>query len=282
MVAGRFSDPRLRYEPSQRNLGRAANYRRGLYELARGEWVLNLDGDDFLVDRSYVRAAIAAVNESVVLAFADRFVCFEEADPLSYPSCGAISAQPEYMDGTEYVLSLPRNRLRMNHLTALYRRAEALAIDFYRADIVSCDYESIFRICLDLTLAYIPARVAVWRRHPGNASRAHDVEQSIGNYQLFQGIRDFAVKRLGDKYIRRFDKWLLQNVANRFYGNALSYCRKGDLAGLRKISRFLEAHYPVARRKAIANPKKLMRCLLAFALGIATRILSNIQKVTPV
>jgi glycosyltransferase involved in cell wall biosynthesis len=274
-AVGRFSDPRLRYEPAPRNLGRAANYRRGLYDLARGEWVLNLDGDDFLVDPTFISTAVAAADETVALVFADRWVCDENADLRSFATGAAVSARPEYLDGTTYVLSLPRNKLRMHHLSIVYRRAEAIAIDFYRADIVSCDYESIFRLILGRTIVHIPTSVAAWRRHPGNASRVHDAEQSIANYGLFQGVRDFALERLGVEFVQRFDNWLERNVANRFYGNMLSYCRAGDFSGLRQISRFLQRNYPAARRRALTNPKVVARGLIAAVLGMATRIVAQ-------
>jgi glycosyltransferase involved in cell wall biosynthesis len=274
IVSG-FDDSRLRYEPSRTNLGRTLNYRRGLYDLARGEWVLNLDGDDFLVDTTFIRAAIAAVKDPVALVFGDRYVGDEHMDPQAFPSGTALSVHPQYLDGTTYVLSLPGNRLRIHHLCVLYRRKVALPLDFYRADIVSCDYESIFRLVLGRQIAHIPACVAVWRRHQNNASRAHDAAQSIRNYQLFQNVRDFAVEKLGDSYTRSFDSWLERNVANRYYGNMLSYYRNGDFAGLGQIHRFVKSMYPGARRRALTNPKNLARCVLAFIAGISSRAFSR-------
>ena len=270
-IVASFHDARLRYEPSQRNLGRAANYRRGLYELARGEWVLNLDGDDFLVDPSFIRAALAAVNDSVTLVAADRHVADSDAAPPGGSPCSALSVSPEYLDGTQYVLSLPRPRFHIHHLAALYRRRDALPIDFYRADIVSCDYESIYRLLLGRRLVHLPCRVAVWRRHAGNASRAHGAEQTIQNYQLFQGVRDFAVQRLGASAAPLFDAWLQRNVSYRFYGNLLSYSRNLDFAGLREVSQFLKSRHPAARRRALANPRNLVRCMIAVATGVVHR-----------
>src|SRR6202008_1761874 len=46
---------RLPHPRNDRNLGRVANYRHGLYGLARGDWVINLDGDDYFVDAGFVR-----------------------------------------------------------------------------------------------------------------------------------------------------------------------------------------------------------------------------------
>ena len=50
-------DRRFRYVCNDRNLGRVANYRRGLSDHARGDWVLMLDGDDYLADPGFIGRA---------------------------------------------------------------------------------------------------------------------------------------------------------------------------------------------------------------------------------
>jgi glycosyltransferase involved in cell wall biosynthesis len=266
-----LDDARLRFAPSPRNLGRVANYRRGLYALARGEWVLNLDGDDFLVDKSFVSAAVAAasLDDSVALVCADRYECSEPVDLSAFPSGEAARAEPRIVDGTGYVLSLPRPAWRMHHLTTLYRAEVARAIDFYRADIVSSDYESLFRLALGNRLAHLEAKVAVWRRHGGNASCQQDSEKSIRNFALFQSVRDFAIERLGPGSESDFDPWLVRTVSNRYYVTLMSYLRDGDLGGFRPIDRYVKATYPEARAQALSRPKTYVKGVLASCRGIA-------------
>ena len=67
-------DRRFRYVRNDRNLGRVANYRRGLNELARGQWVLMLDGDDFLADHEFIRRACEAIERH-----AERPIVFAQA-----------------------------------------------------------------------------------------------------------------------------------------------------------------------------------------------------------
>jgi glycosyltransferase involved in cell wall biosynthesis len=55
-------DRRFRYVCNDRNLGRVANYRRGLTHHARGEWVLMLDGDDYLADPGFIGRACEAID----------------------------------------------------------------------------------------------------------------------------------------------------------------------------------------------------------------------------
>ncbi|MBK8785156.1 MAG: glycosyltransferase family 2 protein [Chitinophagaceae bacterium] len=52
-------DPRVYYFKNEKNIGRVANYHKALYQLAKGEWYLNLDGDDYLTDPSFISKAIS-------------------------------------------------------------------------------------------------------------------------------------------------------------------------------------------------------------------------------
>src|SRR5690606_6270355 len=49
-----LEDPRFRYHRHVENLGRVAAYRDTLEREALGDYVLNLDGDDWLVDPTYL------------------------------------------------------------------------------------------------------------------------------------------------------------------------------------------------------------------------------------
>ena len=51
-------DFRIRYFRNTENLGTLKNYKKSLYELASGDWVINLDGDDFFIDPNFISKAV--------------------------------------------------------------------------------------------------------------------------------------------------------------------------------------------------------------------------------
>ncbi len=263
-----WSDPRLRYYRNDPNLGRVGNYRRTLYEYARGRWVLNLDGDDCLIDRSFISAAVAAAEgeKDTVMVCADRF---ERDDPFDLPAFSedARETPPEYFDGTAYVLSLPKPAWRVHHLATLYDREAAMAIGFYRKNIVSSDYESLWRLALGRPIAHIPARVAIWRRHGRNASRSGRVENAIANYALFDSVRDYARDALGPGAADAFEGWHSRNVANRFYTSILSHLEDRDFRNLASLRAFVKSSYPRSYRMVLRSPKTWLQGTRAF-LGL--------------
>jgi hypothetical protein len=165
----------------------------------------------------------------------------------------------------------------MHHLCALYRGDAARAIGFYRADIVSSDYESLYRLAIGHSIVHIPAKVAVWRRHGGNASRRRDAEESVQNYELFRSVRDFAAGELGPGGAA-FDRWLTRNVANRYYVSLMSYLGSGAFREFGTIDRYVRGAFPAARRRALLSPKTyikgaaaLARCLARSLAGVGRR-----------
>ena len=72
---------RVKYYKNYSNLGSIKNYQKTLYEYATGEWIVNLDGDDFLTNRSFISKAIQVVisDDSVGFVFSN-YAIYDEND----------------------------------------------------------------------------------------------------------------------------------------------------------------------------------------------------------
>lgn len=271
-----LQDKRLKYFRNTHNIGRVANYRKALYDYAKGDWVLNLDGDDFLVDQSFIRAAVQAAqaeNDTLVVC-ADRYV-MDSLSSYRESVEKAATAKVEYMDGTEYILSLPRPKWRIHHLATLYNRQAAMDLDFYRSDIISSDYESIYRLILGHRLAHIHAKVAVWRQHKHNASRTVDMDEKIRNFSLFTDIKTFAESRYPELQL---DNWLCRNIARRYYSSFLYQLGDGDFKNLSILSSFIKSRYPRSYRLVHRSPKTYIKSIFFLCKFICKRICKRHKK----
>lgn len=186
-----FRDPRLRYERSQTNLGRVGNYRRGLYELARGDWVINLDGDDYLSDPGFVSEAVrrAWVDPRIVIVAARCTTLSRHGTELS-PSPGDRD-----MEGIDVIRSLPQSEFLFMHLATMYRRSAALSLDFYRSPVISSDWESLYRLALHGRVAFMDRNVGVWRIHGHNETRASDWRMLSDNLTVWPSVLRCAAQQ---------------------------------------------------------------------------------------
>ncbi len=58
-----LKDKRVKVYKNEKNLGRTKTYKRLLYELAGGEWVIMLDGDDYFVKSRFFEKAIEVIEK---------------------------------------------------------------------------------------------------------------------------------------------------------------------------------------------------------------------------
>ncbi|NNU43653.1 glycosyltransferase family 2 protein [Ramlibacter montanisoli] len=189
-VVAAVADPRLRYVRHSANLGRTGNYRALLYEHATGDFVVNLDGDDYFTDPEFIARAVRCVeaDPEVVMVVAQVTSRSETAD--------FVSQLPphEELAGLDILRRLPARPYLLMHMGVLYARRAALAIDFYRSPAISSDWESLYRLCLRGKVRYLPRPVGVWRVHGGNETGTGNVAKLLANLDIWEPVYRDAVK----------------------------------------------------------------------------------------
>jgi glycosyltransferase involved in cell wall biosynthesis len=184
-------DPRFRYSRNERNIGRVRNYQRLLRDLVRGDWVLMNDGDDYLTNPKYISEAVALIQKDpeIVLVISKVFK-FGRADELM----NASWPYPSIVDGKAFFLKHPplASSLSPCHQSALYKRDAALKLDFYRYDIISADFESLYRLMTGGRIGFINEVAGVWCQHLENITRNPGRQSLVENLQLFESLYQHA------------------------------------------------------------------------------------------
>lgn len=193
-----LADPRFSYYKNEKNIGRVANYRRLLYELARGEWVMMLDGDDYYIDNSYISKAISIIEKdpSIVLVGGGHEVYNENTNATAV---NKLVNEDVVFDGANVFinkLSLPQ------HSTDLYLRSLACKIDFYRHSSAGSDAESLFRLCLHGRVAYLSSIVSVWRIHKSNATYSRNLNDQLKDLDFIKNVYEYAKAFVDIKILR--------------------------------------------------------------------------------
>jgi len=195
-----LTDNRFSYYKNSKQLGRVANYRKLLFEYAKGEWVIMLDGDDYYIDSTYISRAVGFVMKfpSLVLVGAGNKV-FNESNNVFSDS--PLVAKDVVFDGKNVLrdgMSLP------SHHTDLYLRSLACKLDFYRDPSMASDSESLFRLCLHGDVAYLSDIVSVWRVHGQNTTYTLAINKQIREIVFIEKIYQEALRKI-DK--TDADKW---------------------------------------------------------------------------
>lgn len=218
-AAQSLHDARLQVHLNPINLGRVGNYRRLLYELSRGEWTLNLDGDDWLTDPGFISRAMAQVQAHPGTVF---YQANQNRMKAITSTCRhrRIDAHHVLVEGMDFLDHYPKIR-RFNHLSTLFNRHLALDLDFYAFDSLNADFTSIMRLC---PLGYVmqcDLDVGRWNLNEGSASLGFlKPEQYAANLKAIDGLCESLAQSAEPQQVQRIRQGLYR-VQHYFYDQAI-------------------------------------------------------------
>lgn len=188
---------KIQYYKHQPNIGRVANYRKCLYEYATTDWVVNLDGDDYYTNPSYLSEAMHAIMQAGVddVLFYQGVNVFKTADKERLYQTGVQGQQ--ILSGKDYFFTYFRLK-HFSHMSALYNRKAAIASGFYEKDAISSDIYSFMKLGLNnpAKKVILSNKVSgVWLQHGENASRNIQLKKHWQNYQLYGCLYRLALQK---------------------------------------------------------------------------------------
>ncbi len=224
VVATYASDTRVRYHRNEHNLGRVGNYRHTLSRLAKGDYALNLDGDDWLCDSTFISQATSLMDHrpDVSLVFGNAWYYQEKNNSFHKPEGYNLNLLP-INDGNELFLKYATEEVWIPHLAAVYRRQLALDLGFYSLDIIGSDSDAILRALLGQKVGFIDNYVAAWRLHEVNATKSLSVSQRLDNLLSVESPY-LAARKKGQIDKRKLDRWrkrMLTRLTNEFVRMAI-------------------------------------------------------------
>lgn len=261
LVESVITDPRIRYFKNEHNIGRVATYRKGLYDLAKGDWYLNLDGDDYLTDCSFISKAISWTQEydNVVMVTG---ACERVVDgKLHYVIRNKYHTELCCVDGKTYFLDLPSRKADFSHLATLYNSTKARSLNFYNEDIISTDFESLFRLALTGNVICYDKIVGLWRIHGENESvkTVFSTGDIISNFKFIENSALFAASYLSKKAIERWRKIYLIKIIESYIVRIIISRPKNSISILLRLFKTYPAFYLKAWLNIFGrNTKKLV------------------------
>lgn len=181
----------FKYVKNIDRLGRVGNYRKLLYELAEGDFVLMLDGDDYLCRDTYISEAMQmAEQHNLQIVFANKIAYFEKDGSFVKDTCN--NKLPSILDGNWLFMNYWRG-YKIAHMSSLYSRKEAMRVGYYQKDIISSDWESVLKLILNKKVGYINQYIGVWRKHSQNQGRSFSPAALMQNAEYIESPYAYAM-----------------------------------------------------------------------------------------
>ena len=258
-----INDPRVKYFRHERNLGILRNYCTTLYDCATGDWVINLDGDDFFVDPDFITDAVkrALSDDRIILVFGNYAEYYEGTERV----INIFNRDfPPVMDWQDFFMKFSQDHIRWNHNSILYRRRDAVTIGFYWDEkIPRNDWESFLRLVINHRVGYVENIAAAWSQHDSNETRRLDQSKYLNNYRLIDGIAQCCLSKGIDRgWVR---KWMDNMYFLKTKGASIAYVRNRDYAGALQFLSHAGTFNIWLPFKVLLNPGFLTRVLLSLS-----------------
>lgn len=221
IAKGFESDPRVKLYRSIKNVGRVKNYNYALNNLVTGEWILNCDGDDFLIPTDFfLKAMKVSEDDSDIVMFSANIYQLnsktsERVEVKSYGDEG-------YIDGTTMFKNYFNYPHGLFHITSLYKREAAIRANFYTLDIISSDINSLLKILIGNKVYHFNDVIATWRHHETNETNSIDPYKRAKNLEMISDLYHYYLSN-NSLSKRELDRWRKQayrkrivRTANRF------------------------------------------------------------------
>lgn len=252
---------RIKYFRNQENIGILRNYCKSLYDYSSGDWVINLDGDDFFVDRGFITEAVKLIleEESVVLVFGNYCEFYQNTSKTVNIMNNDL---PRVMNGEDFLMRYSKDEISWNHNSILYKRVNALRLGFYwHEHEPRNDWESFLRLIMTGHVGYLKNISAAWTQHESNETRRLDIKKYLNNYALIKGVSAFALAYgMDGSKVKRFTRNMIYRSTR---GSCIGYIRNRDFYGAAVFLTHAYKESWLLPLKVIFNPGVVLRAFLS-------------------
>jgi glycosyltransferase involved in cell wall biosynthesis len=229
----------VKYYKNSFNIGRVKNYRKLLYELSNGKYVLMLDGDDFLLDFNFISIAVNRFisNPDIILVAGgiSKFDTIENKNEIY-----KISDNENIFDGK---LVFEEPQFLACHQASIYIRDLAIALNFYNYESMGSDSESLFRYYLFGKVLYLNNIVSCWRIHKENTTYSRDINLQIKELDFINSIYNFSTSYISTKILKKWRNFIYYQMLQHILYLMKNYNKISRINILFKHFRFLGYYY---------------------------------------
>jgi len=184
-----LTNQHFKYVRHEKNLGRVKNYQIGLNDYANGDWILMLDGDDYLTDPCFISRSLKVIDQypgkEIGFIQAGHRVTHLNGMQSNKDILPNIEAKFQLFDPGQYIPFVLKTGF-FSHLGLLFNRQIAIKIKAYSNDISSSDMDSFLRLSLLTPVIVFKHIAGNWVQHGDNTSSQVHVDDIYENLRIFR------------------------------------------------------------------------------------------------
>jgi len=191
-IVNSYSSPLISYKINKVNLGRTNNYRH-LIDSSASEYLLILDGDDNLVNKSFIKQAKNILSENDFVIFSGGAKLVRKNDIIEKK---LVSSSRSY-SGYSYFKKWINAKQTLPHASTIFKKDIVIQQNLYSKDIINTDIISQRTILLFGDIFLSNELFSQWNYTGSNASDVKKLKELIENYNTILIPFKFALKIKG-------------------------------------------------------------------------------------
>ncbi|RZL68536.1 MAG: glycosyltransferase family 2 protein [Variovorax sp.] len=262
-VVSSFDDPRIRLFRNPTNIGGAASYNRAV-EAARGEWLVNLDADDWIAPNK-AELQLAAVASDPCLDVVGSYVSVFDQNDAPHPSSDLLKS----IFSSPHNFNLVDTWIGANHLcrsSTMVRASAHRKIGLDDPDMVRApDYELWTRALHNgLRMAVLPQELTFIRMHSRGVTHADPLGSFLEmSYAMLRNLVPVCEARALYPSLSRIVSWVGQHQALGSLLPVEGYRLLGMFMQATRVSGFAEFKAMLANRSEQPQLAEIGRRTLA-------------------
>ena len=189
-------NPKVLIHRNEINLGRVSNYQATLQKLVKGDWFVNLDGDDYFVNKTFVEDAVKSLNacDKDKIAFYKGNTSFQIIEDSKIDKV-KLSEAAYLIKNRDYLAHIQHD-FGFTHGSQLYNTVKAKSVDVYNRNLLDIDYFSFLKVIATGDIIINNQQVYHWRLHDAQETYTITPKEYLKRFEAVDELKQ-VYKNMG-------------------------------------------------------------------------------------
>ncbi|MCX6319802.1 MAG: glycosyltransferase family 2 protein [Bacteroidetes bacterium] len=235
-------NPRVRISQNAQNVGMMPNFKIATDQLAKGEYVMYISSDDYMVNPGFVSEAMDIIqqNPAVRLVFGVMITYNIHADRKARFNTTPLW-EKNLWNGFEVLKQYPENG-SLCFGGCLMKRQDLVDMNIFESKYLNVDTECILKLMLQGDVGFINKDSYVFVRHGGNESGSMSEYSHLSRIYLAEEVYAFAKTKITASQLPELEDWR-RRMLEQMIKASLYFLRMHNPPVFSSVNAFVKKNY---------------------------------------